>query len=246
MTYKQVVRKTIFIMIMIFSHVSFAMSMSEPIYIGGFGATGAYGGFVFSGENENIIFEKKVAKSRTVYAGDCWGRGIANWGNGNQKLYCRWNTDFQGKCNTADNSGCWLSGENKNYGVAFPAYTTGVSIKVIPNDTGIKFYLCEYLINGKMVCSRYVLLGVRQDGIAMKYFDTEDVLQNMFGINEYSNGYTRPVCKDDSVIVTDNKVIIPLIHTSYDSLSRKHQFTTSNLVFTWDESKRWFGVANIN
>ena len=68
----------------------------------------------------------------------------------------------------------------------------------------------------------------------------------MFGINEYSNGYTRPMCKDDSVIVTDNKVIIPLIHTSYDSLSRKHQFTTSNLVFTWDESTHWFGVANVN
>lgn len=231
-----------FVLSMMVSSSTLAMSMSEPINIGEIYSTGAYGGFEFSGENENVVYETRPNKNGRGSNIGYWGRGITNWGYGNQKLYCRWNTDYQGKCNGADNSGCWLSGANKNYGVALPLYTTGIELSVIPSDINTRLYLCCYLINGKQVCSRYVLLGVRADGVAMKYFDTEDVLQNMYGSSNYSNGYFRPVCKENSAIVNGDKIIIPLIHTMYNN--GKYQSTTSNLIFTWDENAQWFGVAN--
>lgn len=73
----------------------------------------------------------------------------------------------------------------------------------------------------------------------MGIWKSEDVLQNMF---DTKNPTTRYRYKCNSVIVTGNKIIIPLFN--YESVGRKNQFSKNNLVFSWDENAQWFGVAH--
>lgn len=140
--------------------------------------------------------------------------GLARWGNESNGLYYffeKYPPRFGGK--------------DRNFSVNSMVMT---SINQIKNDGNITLYLLRN--DGHATFARnYVLLGKRQDGTWVKYFDSDDLKKKYCGTTNrtiFDNAY----CRGDTIIIKYNN----------DRNSHVGEFR-----FKWDDKAQWFSVEHI-
>ena len=199
----------------IFSTDCVAMTFSHPMKIGYVADYGVVGG--------GYEFENAVNNSGIMYSwqnhNKCYKNGVATFGNGKDLIYFHYNNDKNIR-----------SYGGKNLKNTFPlTQAYGCKFVQIKTDTELTFYMVQendYDVSG----TKYVLLGRKQDGSFVKYFDTATISEKYFG-KKFSRDFHYEECL-------------------YDKDTVRIQFklkngTNGEFRFKWDDSAQWFGIEQV-
>lgn len=198
----------------IFSVDCLAMTFSQPMKIGIVSDHGVVGGgyeFKNAVHNSGIVYDWQKHK--------CYKSGVATFGNGKDLIYFHYNNDKKIR-----------SYGGKNFKNTFPlTQTYGCEFSQIKSNEGITFYMVQendFDIHGR----KYVLLGRKQDGSFVKYFDTSTISEKYFG-KKFSRDFHYEEC-------------------FYDKDTVRIQFklkngTNGEFRFKWNEVAQWFGIEQV-
>ena len=252
-------------MLLVISSNCFAMTFSSPIKVGSIFGTPS-GGFVIYGATKNngnlfrmkngqIVswkeYDTKTKKSQEV---NVYGKGIAQFGNGNDVLYFYYDFNqygidygkgFGGNYQEGAKNGAKFGGRDTGKLFSFPhqIYESSCQIEKISTDKGLTLYMLIY--QGAVGGKDYILLGRQTNDIWVEYFNMEDINVKYFGLhkNDYgttmgnrsSHYYKNYYCKGDTIIVE---------YEGFNS-SLKRNVKIGEFRFKWDETAQWFGVEKV-
>lgn len=204
-----------------------ATNFSSLIGIGYISGT-PIGGFRIEGTSYNNGTSYKNGKFNKEW-GTLYEKGLASYGEGNAALYVHYDCSYSPNRSYSDAYTLHLGDKNKIKTIAIPSGEGyQVAIYRIENDTKKNLYLL-YSTGASVERSTYILLGRREDGIFVKYFDTRDVIKNYFGGNRST--YVK------NVVLYQDTIII-----EYERLDNKEK---GSFKFKWDDAAQWFSVEHI-
>ena len=223
-------------LLIIFSSNCFAMTFSQPVKIGEVGGLPS-GGFSIKGASYNDGSSYKNGQFDKEWNEKLYERGIAIFGDKMNPLYMHYDCSMNKNRQYADMYSPKFG--NKN-GTKFVSLGAGegetVHISQIKNDGDITLYLLcgEGSVAGTV---NYVLLGVRPDGVWLKYFDSREITKKYFGEN--INLMKKPWYKD--FICQRNTLIM-----KYDRYrDPKGYVNEGEFRFKWDDKAQWFGMEQV-
>lgn len=212
---------TLFVLLMLCAS-AFAMQFSQPVKLGSIMNT-PYGGFIFSGANSNTgnPYFHKGFPNRKLYKS-----GIATFGNGINALYVHY--DDEKEINI-------LFG-NKDVRNVFTLYDdhmieSGIGISKIETNSGLVLYVLNREGGGWWGDANCSIIGRREDGVFVKYFDMNNIRGMYFKKPKYVH-LTKLYTKGDLLIVS--------YEYSYPNSEIKGEFR-----FKWDNAAQWFGVEQV-
>ena len=214
----------------------FAMTFGVTTSLGSISTLPPYGAFVIEGatSNQGELSTEKAYKSGREYA-----KGVATFGSNDNVLYVHYNNSYVYTEDFGENvfrskelaNSCRIGGSNIEDTLILPmGFPHSCNIYQIQNDLGIKMYLLEY---DKGAVPSYKLIGKRQDGKWLRYFETTAA--------EQYYGMVRAYCHNFSL--QDNTIIFE--YGRYDVAEKKF-LTSTELRFIWNDSDQWFGVNKID
>ena len=199
------------VMLMMIASNCLAMTFSQPVEIGSIFVTPS-SGIVIRGSSYNSGAKWKVFQGETTYR-----EGVARWGDEQTGIYF-----YYGKYPFN------FGGKSKNFPLMI---NVEVSISKIINDENITMYLLRN--DGSDVrLNNYFLLGRRQDGEWIKYFDASEFLKKYFGEDRFVS-LTKAYCKTNSITIDVEKFHI------------NDRRKVGALRFKWDNVAQWFSVEKI-
>ena len=219
---------------MLISSTCLAMTFSQPQKFNGY--------ITHAGDNFNGFIVKDVINNqgniiKRINNTSFYDRGIAKFGNGEDALYAHYDIkkDMQ------------VHFGNKNYNNTFPIWF----LYILPSHSIYKIYTNTEVIL-YLICSGaelqggegYYILGRRNDGIFVKYIDTDIIARDYFGaVNRKNNlgiipsakvAFNMPIIKNDSIIIEY------LIHQGRGVFKKSGEFR-----FKWDDAAQWFGIEQV-
>lgn len=194
----------IFALLLEFSSNCFAMSFSNPIKVGSIFGTPS-GGFVIDGATRNngnlfrmkngqtVSWKEHDTKTKASQKVNVYGKGIAQFGNGNDALYfyydfnqygADYGRDYGGNYQEGAKNGAKFGGKNtdKLFSLSHQIFESSCCIEKINTDKNLTLYMLMY--QGPVGGYNYVLLGIKSDGTCVKYFDSEDINIKYFGLKK--------------------------------------------------------------
>ncbi|MBR4907611.1 MAG: hypothetical protein IKZ43_01160 [Acidaminococcaceae bacterium] len=210
--------------LVILSSACYAISFTQPQEIGSFS-------FVQGGKGAGGIRIENASRNKGDYFtqynknnSSSYGKGVASFGNGDDALYVHY--DVYQKV-----GGLILAG-NKDIKNTYSVGVLNQVVDIIKSDGGITIYP---IISHYGPEKDYVVLGRQKDGKFVKYFDTESITNNHFGMGR--NGmppvvYTKLAVAGDTLVLYYSKAGMPAR-------------TAGELRFKWDDKAQWFGVEKI-
>ncbi len=208
-----------------------AIHLSQPQEIGLICGPEHMGGFMIKGADYNN--GNKIIGGYIKFD-DIFGKGIARFGNGSDALYIHYNA-YTNKSYTSEDytqNSCRFGG--KDYANTIANAIDYCTISRISTDGKITFYL---LLNGGGVAeyADYVLIGQREDGKFVKYFDTANIRKAYLG-GLWHNSLLQ------KKYTIGNIFIIEYEYPQNNNNSKKH----GEFRFKWDDKAQWFGVEHIS
>ncbi len=150
--------------------------------------------------------------------------GISEFGTGEDIIYIHY----------APRQEPYFGDKNKNNAFQIKVGLYGEDIFQIKNNSKIKFYILQNVEATEGV-RNYICLGKREDGKFVKYFETNDMLKQYFGIVGLSRKghYVKKIyCKGDTIIVEYMNWI------EFNKVQGEFRYK-------WDEKAQWFSVEQI-
>lgn len=190
-------------MIMAMTSTCLAMTFSQPIKLG---SVSDYG----------IVDIKRGYE----FSGATYNKGgVAKFGDGEDAIYFHYN-------NTRNYGGKDLNNTfpfESAYGCDFTQIKTGSEL------TLYMIHEWEYDFTGE----KYILLGMRKDGVWVKYFDTRNLTKIYFDKPKNRNevpGYSKWYCVGDTIVV---------------EYTRGPSKKEGEFRFKWDDAAQWFSVKQV-
>ena len=223
-------------MILLFiSSNAFAMNFHDTKSIGSIATVPPYGAFVIEGatSNQGELSTEKAYKSGREYA-----KGVATFGDNDDILYVYYNNSYVYTEDFGENvfrskelaNSCRMGGSSIEDTLILPmGFPHSCTIYQVNNDIGIKMYLLEY---DKGAVPSYKLIGKRQDGKWLRYFETTAAEQYYGMIRAFCHNFSL---QDDTIVFEYGR---------YDIVEKKF-ITSTELRFIWNDSDQWFGVECI-
>ena len=214
----------------------FAMKLENSILLGSISTLPPSGAFRIEGATSN---EGELEREKEYKSGNDYAKGVACFGSGEDIIYVYYNNDYFYTEDFSENvfrskeltNSCRMGGENIDEAVILPfGFPHTCSIYQITNDIGLKLYLLQYDTGA---IPSYKMIGKRQDGKWVKYFETETA--------EQYYGMKRAFCHNYKL--KDNTVIFE--YGRYDAVEKKF-ITNIELQFVWNDDDKWFGVEILN
>lgn len=213
-----------------------AMRFESTTELGNIASLPPYGAFIIEGANSN---NGQLSTETAYKAGNEYAKGVATFGNGENILYVHYNNGYVYTEDFAENvfrskelaNSCKMGGSNIEDTIILPmGFPHSCSIYQVHNNSDIKMYLLEY---DKGAVPSYKLIGKRQDGKWVKYFETT-AAEQYYGMNlAFCHKF---YLNNDSIVFEYGK---------YDIVEKKF-VTHTELRFIWNDSDQWFGVENIS
>ncbi len=215
----------------------FAMKLEQPVEIGKvtfppmgyFAVEGAtsHTGTPFSQQYIDAYHLNKN-KIQPIY-----DKGVAIFGNGSDAIYFHYDArDGKPDHNIVSKMGSRDIKNTVDVGIGIPTH-----INLLKTDSGIDLYLLMSEDASGLVGCTYTLLGRRNDGIFVKYFNTYEMRSKYFG---KARGIYFSQCsiQDDSIIIEYQR-----FHRELGQYGER--VTEGEFRFKWDESAQWFGVEQV-
>lgn len=243
-------------MLMMIASSCLAMTFSQPVKIGHMFGT-PMGGFVIEGATKNNGELFRMRNGKTVdsktYRGTVYGKGIAQFGNGEGALYLhydfyKYGIDYGkglgGNYQEGAKNGVKFGGKISEQLISFnqQIFETACSIERISTDKNLTLYMLIY--SPAAGSQNYILIGRRSDGVWVKYFDMEDINGKYFGLSKNDYGttmgnrcliiYEKYRCQDDTIIISYKR-----------SHGRSGYVKEGEFRFRWDTAAQWFGVEQV-
>ena len=221
-------------LLLIFSNC-FAMNFSDPISLGSIATLPPYGAFIIEGATSN---QGKLSTEKAYKTGHEYAKGIATFGSDDNILYVYYDNSYVYTEDFGENvfrskelaNSCRIGGSTIENTLILPmGFPHSCTIYQVNNDADIKMYLLEY---DKGSVPSYKLIGKRQDGKWLKYFETTAA--------EQYYGMTLAFCHNFSF---QNDTII-FEYGRYD-IAEKKFVTSIELRFEWNDDDQWFGVNQV-
>ena len=195
----------------------FAMSFSQPTTVGKIFVTPS-SGTVIRGASYNSGQPIDRFQGEKTYR-----NGLAAWGNGDTALFFHYGS-YPPKFGS------------KNINNAYPVKTwVDCEIIKIGTDSNISLYMLRNSGSDISVID-FTLLGRRNDGVWVKYFDTNTLIENYFGAN--LNRKIRPIFSKFDV--RNDTISMSYGYYSNGGVSRTGEFR-----FKWDDKAQWFSVEQV-
>ena len=220
------------ITIILLNSTCIAMKLEKAELLGSIATFPPSGAFRIEGAVSN---EGELAKEKEYKSGNDYARGTACFGSGENTLYVYYDNSYFYTEDFKENvfrskelsNSCRMGGDNIANTITLPfGFPHTCSIYQINNDTGIKLYLLQYDTGA---IPSYKMIGKRQDGRWVKYFETE-AAEQYYGIKRaFCHNYQL---KDDKIIFEYGR---------YDAAEKKF-VTNIELQFIWNEADQWFGL----
>ncbi|MBR1419698.1 MAG: hypothetical protein IJ575_01365 [Selenomonadaceae bacterium] len=191
----------------------FAMNFSEFVKLGG--TSYPPWGIEIKNATSNTETPKKV------HDGVIYENGIAQFGNGDDSIYCHYSSPSAMESYFGD--------KDKSNAIKIEEELYGTSISQIKNDSDAKIYLLHSI--GASSHS-YICLGKKNDGTWVKYFDTREIAK------KYFNAWAMV-----SDAILDNDTIIIGYSTRGTRENRSSQ--RGEFRFKWDDAAQWFSVEHV-
>ncbi len=162
-------------------------------------------------------------------------KGIATFGSNENILYVYYDNSYFYSEDFAENAfhskelakSFKIGGNNIENTLTLPmAFPHTCKIYLVSNDSNIKMYLLEY---DKSSVPTYKMIGKREDGKFVKYFETVAA--------EQYYGMKRAFCHN--FLLRENSIVFE--YGRYD-IAEKKFITSTELRFIWNDSDQWFGV----
>ena len=214
----------------------FAMRFESTTELGSIASLPPYGAFVIEGATSN---NGQLSTESAYKSGNEYAKGVATFGNGENILYVHYDNSYVYTEDFGENvfrskelaNSCKMGDNNIDNIVILPmGFPHSCNIYQVHNNSGIKMYLLEY---DKGAVPSYKLIGKRQDGKWVKYFETV-AAEQYYGMNR---AFCHKFYLNDDAIVFE--------YGRYD-IVEKNFITHTELRFIWNDSDQWFGVENIN
>ena len=214
----------VFVMLLVTNTGASAMTFSQPILLGDILNT-PYGGFVFKGESSNTGKIDVGNKFRSGKNDKVYKSGIATFGNGINALYVHYDDDKEINI-------LFGSKDGKNVFTLYDRHMieAGCGIRKIATDSELVLYVLNREGGnwGEGDCS---IIGRRDDGVFVKYFDMYNI-RKMYFVNPKYVNFNKIYTQGDSIIVN--------YEYFYPNSERKGEFR-----FKWDDKALWFGVEQV-
>ena len=211
--------------IIVMSNNVFAMTFSNPIQIGKF--IYLRSSFEFQNVNSNLGQEIYSSKnSRKLYE-----KGTASFGYGNDALYMHYKAGTQSH-GFQDATMAFGTMDISNTIDLQNIILYQVTLYKIGTDQNIVFYLIQDEFDWPGV-SDYALIGKREDGVFVKYFDTNTIKETYFGKNWSNIGFENVKYMNDTLIL------------DYGSIFDGKTIGQGEFRFKWDDKAQWFGVEQV-
>lgn len=211
------------LMFFLSAHMCSAMTISQPEHLGDvIGAN--IGGFGFKGELSN---SGKIINSR----GAC-EKGVAVFGKGSNKLYVHYqNYGYSGK-----NSPQISKYGSKSSDNAIKIDTLYNQVFLLNTDENITMYVIksDYDLPGE---ENYILIGERQDGRFVRYFDTDTLL------SQYYSDTNRVLHCVTNFYSQGNTLVFK--YSIWDWNTKNGKKDVGEIRCKWDDNAQWFGVENV-
>ena len=216
--------------LIIFSSNCFAMTFSQPVKIGGIGfpTQAPYHGYEINGATKNngeSYLENSTLIKNPFYT---YTKGNAQWGIGNNALYCNYLWDSKG-------SGSFIKfGGKNNYIIS----TEGQYKRIyrIDTDEGLTVYSIVSISGSEHIN----IIGRQKDGKWVSYIDSVILTHKYFGGKQAykaSDGvhYKTPEIQNDTIIIPYD----------FSSVNGRSITTKGEFRFKWDEKAQWFGIEQV-
>ena len=203
-----------------------AMTFSQPIRLGGILNTPCRG-FVFEGESSNTgnldignKFKSGKKDDEKVYKD-----GIATFGNGVSTLYVHYDDDKEINITFGNKDG-------KNVFTLYDRHMIEewCGISKIETDSGLVLYVLDRR-GGDWSSENCSIIGRREDGVFVKYFDMVNIRKMYFAKPRYVH-FTKIYTQGDSIIIN--------YEYFYPNSESQGEFR-----FKWDDDAQWFGVEQV-
>lgn len=219
----------IFIILLVVSNVCAAMSISQPVNIGGI-RTGQVAEFKFNGELANNWQSRSSVGGQNSNA---YTKGVAVFGNSGKKLYFHYQ----------------IHPSITRYGDSDLGNTIDIDTgftKIYQLDTteNITLYVIDSCCSEFHDGINYTLIGRRQDGRFVKYLDTDSLFKRYYG-KKTTNGVSYVI---DSVKAQGGSVVFLVCSYDYNDYFGKGKFSpikVGEFRCKWDNNAQWFSVESI-
>lgn len=222
--------------IALMSPTCLAMKLESSTELGSIATLPPSGAFRIEGavSNEGILAKEKEYKSGRDYA-----RGVACFGSDEDALYVHYDNSYFYTEDFGENvfrskelvNSCRMGDSDIANTIVMPlGFPHTCTIYQINNDTGTKMYLLQYDIGA---IPSYKMIGKRQDGNWVKYFETT-VAEQYYGMKlAFCHNYR----------LDGNSVIFE--YGRYSAEENKF-ITNIELQFIWNDEDQWFGVEIVS
>jgi len=239
------VASTLLGMMFLFNSNVFALTFSQPIKIGEayitppdyFAIEGAVYHTGIPYKNKEYILSYNLGKKNGVTIFD---KGIACFGKNGDELYFHYDArdgraSYQKNYFAISRFGGKDIGNTVDVTASPPGY-----IRMIKSNKKITLYLLSS--NSQMVSFRdyewiHTLIGKREDGKFVKFFDTKELSERFFGNPSIKN------TNFSDCTVQGDTVVLKYKHIS--DLDRKGEYESGEFRFKWDDAAQWFGVEKV-
>ena len=206
-----------------------AMTLSQPQYIGKIIAANI-GGFAFEGEVDNKgVLSKHQKLNRSIY-----DKGVAVFGKGNDALYFYYE---QGSGEFNKPTKMFIGGSDINSLIDVNLLYTEIS--KISTDEGITMYMLHdsYDLPEE---DRFILIGRRNDGKWVKYFDSSEMGRRYFNNEGWGLAFSDFKVIESEVILNYERNFLQ------EPISRGRKSDEyGKFIFSWDKTKQWFAVRRV-
>ena len=216
---------------------AFAMTFSQPIFMGSVGGT-PQGGFDIRGASYNNGTSFQNGKLDKAWKTKLYEKGVARFGKGDDALYMHYDCSPNRSRSYKDAYSPKFGDKNSAKTVALGAGEgESVVVSLVRSDSGQTFY---WLYHSGCVggTERYILLAVMPDGKFAKMIDTNSVVESYLGANRH---HMRGVYLEEAFFEGDT-IVIP--YSDFDAVLKK-RLPIGEFRFKWDEAAQWFGVEQV-
>ena len=228
------------IVVLLSLNICSAKVISQPVQIGKVSFAEdrePLDGFIFEGTNSNIWQEK------SKFVPNAYKKGIASWGNIHNKIYIHYSyTD-----NKYGHYIVTLYGDEATDNT-IKVWTYRNKIFSLDTDKNINLFLIDSDI--AQPCDKnYTLIGKRQDGKFVKYFDVRTLLDQYCGVtkmtlDEYNKNPERGVSYFlKNIEIKNDTFVFP--YYKYYWTNKNNHILVGEIRCKWDENAQWFSVDNV-
>lgn len=229
----------------------FAMIFSQPVKTGfGIKWLQAGGGMMVENASANDgDYYKRTRNGKTIiYDGSGkngsarYGKGIARFGNGNEALYAHYDA-----YNIKHDQTIHFGGKDIKNTIPISSFIFAEEIYKISTNEGITFYMfhTRYDLPDE---SWWTLIGRRNDGSWVKYFDSDSVTEKYFGKSAragHAGVWSGQSICCDNFRVNGNMIAIEYSRYYKGSEPRGNFIKEGEFLFTWDDAAQWFSIEHV-